>query len=225
MDAKIWAALFGEAVVFGVLLFGAAGTVRWPQGWAFLIVFFIPAAIVSLRVARDDPALMRERMALPMQKGQPVWDKIVMGAIALLFILWIALMGYDGGRLHRGAMPVWLEALGALGIVVMFVLADWVMHANTYLAPVVRVQVERGHQAVTTGPYAIVRHPLYAAAVILFFAAPLLLGSWYGELGALALTAILTLRTALEDRLLQRSLDGYATYAATVRWRLVPGIW
>jgi protein-S-isoprenylcysteine O-methyltransferase Ste14 len=225
MTAKVWAALLGEALFFAALLLGGAGTLRWPQAYVFLIFFFVPAIVVTLRVARDDPALLQSRMSLPVQRGQPLWDRIVMGAFVLLFVAWLPLMGLDGGRWHRGQMPLWLEVIGAAGIVAMFALADRVMHANTFLAPVVRVQSERDHQVVTTGPYAVVRHPFYSAAILMFVSAPLLLGSWYGELGALVLTAGLVLRTTLEDRMLQRALGGYADYAARVRYRLVPGVW
>lgn len=224
MSASIWAALFAEALVFAALLFGPAGTLDWPQAWAFLAAFFLPAILVSLRIARDDPALMRERMASPLQRGQPLWDKIVMASVAVLFIAWLGLIGFDGGR-HQGGMPVWLNILGDTGGIAMFALADRVMHANTFLAPVVRVQDERRHQVVTTGPYAVVRHPFYAAALLLFFSAPLALGSRWGEAGAVVLTAWLVIRTTLEDHLLRRSLEGYAEYAARVRWRLIPGIW
>jgi protein-S-isoprenylcysteine O-methyltransferase Ste14 len=220
MSARVLAALVAEAIVFAVLLFVPAGTWRWPEGWAFLAVFFIPALVASLRLARDDPALMRERMASPIQRGQPLADKLLMGAIALAFVCWLALMGAS----HR-PFPLWLEAAGALGIAAMFVLADRVMHANTFLAPVVRVQEERAQHVVTGGPYAVVRHPFYSAALILFVSAPLLLGSWWGEAGAAVLTAALVLRIRIEETVLERALEGYPAYAAKVRYRLVPGLW
>jgi protein-S-isoprenylcysteine O-methyltransferase Ste14 len=224
MNAKVWAALFAEACVFAALLFGGAGRIDWWQGWMFLTAFFIPALVVSLRLARDDPALMRQRMASPIQSGQPLTDKVLMGCIALVFAGWLVAMGFEGGR-HPAPFPPWLEAIGAIGVSAMFVLADRVMHANTFLAPMVRIQDERGQHVVDTGPYAVVRHPFYSAALILFVSAPLLLDSWWGEAGAAVLAAALALRILLEERVLRTSLNGYGDYAARVRYRLVPRIW
>jgi protein-S-isoprenylcysteine O-methyltransferase Ste14 len=100
-----------------------------------------------------------------------------------------------------------------------------VFHENTFLAAVVRIQAERGHRVVSTGPYAVVRHPLYAVMLVFLPANALMLGSWYGVAGAMVLAGAIVFRTAMEDRELLRGLDGYAAYAARVRYRLIPFVW
>ncbi|RLT43999.1 MAG: isoprenylcysteine carboxylmethyltransferase family protein [Chloroflexi bacterium] len=128
-------------------------------------------------------------------------------------------------RFRWSMVPMFVQALGAVGEVVAFAIIGRVFRENTFLAPVVRVQEERGQTVVSTGPYAVVRHPMYAGALILFLATPLLLGSWWGLAAAVALTAAMSLRIPLEERELRRSLPGYAEYALRVRYRLLPGVW
>ncbi len=110
-------------------------------------------------------------------------------------------------------------------VVLSFFAIDRVFHENTFLAAVVRIQAERGHRVVSSGPYAVVRHPLYATMLVFLPANALMLGSWYGVAASLVLIGAIVLRTAMEDRELQRGLAGYAVYAARVRYRLVPFVW
>lgn len=225
MSAKIWIIYLIEIAVFGALLFSAAGTLRWPAAWAFLAWFFVITAPMGVMLARHDPALFAERLKSPIQKDQPLWDRILLPILFGLFVLWLPLMGLDAVRFRWSAMPVWLQVAGALLMLVSVVMMWRVFRENTFLAPVVKIQSERGHTVISTGPYAIVRHPLYAAALIFFPAIALMLGSWYGVLASLLLIAILVIRTVMEERELRRGLAGYTDYAARVRYRLVPGIW
>ncbi|MGH6943069.1 MAG: methyltransferase family protein [Geminicoccaceae bacterium] len=225
MKAKVWVAFAAEALVLAVLLFGAAGTLRWPAGWAFIGLFFGGTLPMGWMLARHDPALLDERMRLPIQKDQPLWDRIILSVFFILFPGWLVLMGLDAVRFGWSVMPVWLQWVGGAGLALSF----WIMHLtfreNTFLAPVVKIQTERGHKVVSTGPYAVVRHPLYAAALMFFAATALMLGSWYGLAAALVLAGVLVVRTAMEERELRCRLDGYAAYARRVRYRLVPWIW
>jgi protein-S-isoprenylcysteine O-methyltransferase Ste14 len=225
VKAKVWIAWGVEAVVFAVLLFGAAGTVRWPAAWAYLVLFFGVLAVITRMLARHDPALVAERMKPPVQKGQPLWDKVIMSAFVILFPGWLIVMGLDAVRYRWSVMPVWLLAAGGA----VLALAMWIWHRtfqeNTFLAPVVKIQQERGHTVVSSGPYRIVRHPLYAGVLIFFPATALLLGSWWGVAAAIPFAVGLVARTALEDRELQRRLDGYPDYARRVPYRLIPRVW
>jgi protein-S-isoprenylcysteine O-methyltransferase Ste14 len=101
----------------------------------------------------------------------------------------------------------------------------WVMHSNSFAAPVVKVQAERGHRVIDTGPYAHVRHPMYSGTVLFFFGTPLLLGSWWGVILAPLFVVLFAIRAGIEERTLLAGLPGYADYTARVRYRLVPGIW
>jgi len=225
MNLRFWISLGLLALLFAASLFGGAGTLDWPAGWGFMAVFFGCALAVTGLVARDDPALLAERMKGTNQPGQPLWDKIFLVVMQIAWFGWLALMGADAVRFRWSAMPVWLQVLGGA----LLIVAHWMMHLtfreNTFLAPVVRVQSERGHRVISTGPYAIVRHPLYAAALLVLAGAALMLGSWYGLLASLVLAAGFAWRAVKEERVLRGALDGYEAYAARVRYRLAPGIW
>jgi len=225
MGVKVWLTFGVEAVIFSALLFGAAGTIRWPAGWAYLILFFVGALWITLFLARHDPALLAERMKIPVQKGQPFWDKILILPMIVAWCAWLVLMGLDAVRFRWSAMPLWLQCAGGALIVLSFWMFARVFRENPFLTAVVKIQTERGHRVISTGPYAAVRHPLYAAVLIYLPANALLLGSWYGLAGSFVLSGGLVFRTAMEDRELRRGLAGYAEYAARVRYRLIPFVW
>jgi len=225
MGVKVWLTLAVEALIFSALLFGAAGTIRWPAGWAYLILFLVGALWITLFLARHDPALLAERMKLPVQKSQPLWDKILILLMFVAWCVWLVLMGLDAIRFRWSVMPVWLQCAGGALMLLSFRMFGRVFRENTFLAPVVRIQTERGHKVISTGPYAIVRHPLYAATLIYLPANALLLGSWHGLAASLVFAGLLVFRTAMEDRELRRGLAGYTEYAARVRYRLIPFVW
>jgi len=225
MGVKVWLTLAVEAVIFSALLFGAAGTIRWPAGWAYLILFFVGALWITLLLARHDPALLAERMKLPVQKGQPFWDKILILPMIIAWCAWLVLMGLDAVRFRWSVMPLWLQCAGGALIVLSFWMIARVYRENPFLTAVVKIQRERGQRVISTGPYATVRHPLYAAMLIYLPANALLLGSWYGLAASVILLGGLVFRTAMEDRELQRGLEGYTDYAARVRYRLIPLVW
>src|SRR5579871_5087857 len=212
MSTRAWFSFLGGILLCAVPLFGAAGTLLWPAGWVFLALVFGVGLAITLMLAKHDPALLEERMKPLVQKDQPLWDRVLLPAFIVLWLGWLA-------------MPVSLQWIGAAGIALSMWIWFRVFRENTFLAPVVKIQKEREHKVITTGPYAVVRHPMYAGAVILFLGGALLLGAWYGVLGALVLSAVLVLRTALEDRELQHGLAGYTDYAARVRYKLVPHVW
>ena len=209
MGVKVWLTLGAEALIFSALLFGAAGTIRWPAAWAYLIIFLVAAVWITLLLARHDPALLAERMKSPFQKGQPFWDKIFILPMMIAWCGWLVLMGLDAVRFRWSVMPVWLQCAGGALIVLFFWMVGRVFRENPFLTAVVRIQTERGHRVISTGPYATVRHPLYAAMLIYLPANALLLGSWYGFAASFAFCGGLVFRTVMEDRELQRGLAGY----------------
>ena len=225
VTSKVALAIIVEAVVFIVLLFGAAGTLEWGAGWAWMLLMFGGGGAVTVLLARRDPALLAERMRAPMQPDQPLWDKIFLVVIGVLWCAWLALMGLDAVRFHWSTMPLWLASVGAALVAVSFWLVARVFLENTFLAPVVKIQKERGHRVISSGPYAVVRHPLYAAAGIMIPASALVLGSWWGLAFSMLLLAGLVYRTLMEERELIAHLDGYREYAQRVRYRLIPFVW
>jgi protein-S-isoprenylcysteine O-methyltransferase Ste14 len=209
----------------GAVLFAVGGTLRWPQAWVFLAEMLTAGLAVGLWLARYDPALLRERLAPLFQRGQKSWDKAFVVAVTVLWPAWFALIALDAERFHWSRMPLWLQIAGALMIALCIYIVYLTFRENSYAAPVVRIQSERGHHLIDTGLYAHVRHPMYAGVLLFIFGTPLLLGSWYGLGAAIFIAALIALRAVLEERTLAEGLEGYRDYAARVRYRLIPMIW
>lgn len=209
---------------FALLLFVPAGTVRWPGAWVFLAIMAVASFWGFAWLGRHDPELLKERMRPPFQREQLTQDKLLMGTFLPLWLGWYVLMGLDR-RLGWSSVPVSLQILGAILLCLGIWLSWQVLKENSYAAPVVKVQKERGHKVVTTGPYAYVRHPMYASVIFFALGVPLLLGSWWGLLVSPLLLSVLALRAVLEERMLMAELEGYADYAQRVRYRFVPLLW
>jgi protein-S-isoprenylcysteine O-methyltransferase Ste14 len=211
-------------VAMGALLFVPAGTLHWPAAWVFLGTIAILGVSCGLWLARTDPALLAERMHPMMQSGQPLADKIFMLAFGVVALSWFLVIGFDE-RMHASHVPTALQALGLAMLLGSVGFIMWVMHENSFAAPVVKLQTERGHRVVSTGPYAWVRHPMYSGSVLFFVGAPLLLGSWWGVAMLPLFIALFAIRAGIEERALIAGLPGYADYATRVRYRLLPGLW
>jgi protein-S-isoprenylcysteine O-methyltransferase Ste14 len=212
-------------MAMGAVLFLAAGDWRWPQGWVLLGELTVLAFAVSFWLLRYDPALLESRLSSPMQRDQKAWDRIFMVAACVAFIGWMVLIGLDARRFRWSHVPSWGQALGAVLIVLCMALVWQTFRFNSFAAPQVRVQTGRAHRVITGGPYRVVRHPMYAGALLYFLGMPLLLGSWWGVLSAPLMTAGLGMRAVGEERMLRRELPGYDDYTRRVRFRLVPGLW
>jgi protein-S-isoprenylcysteine O-methyltransferase Ste14 len=209
----------------GAFLFGAAGTLWWGGAWFYLLEVGALGIWLGHWLARNDPGLLAERLGSLFQAQQRGWDKVFMACVATGWCGWLVLMGFDAQRFHWSAVPVWLQVCGALCIGVSIVATRSVFRANSYAAPVVKIQAERGHKVSDHGPYAYVRHPMYAFAIFLLVGTPLLLGSWWGLTCVPLMVVAIGYRAVLEERVLIAGLDGYADYAARVRYRFVPFVW
>lgn len=212
-------------IVLGAVLFGTAGDWRWPQAWVFLAEVGISSLMVSVWLYRHDPALLELRLSRPFHGDQKRWDRLFLAGAFIGFGGWMVLIALDVRRFRWSHVPPWTEVLGALLIALCMVLVWQVFRFNSFAAPQVRIQAERGQHVVTEGPYRIVRHPMYAAALLYFLGAPLLLGSWWGLVPVPLFVAGLGVRAVGEERMLRQALPGYDDYARRVRFRLVPGIW
>jgi len=208
----------------GALLFIAAGTLHWPAAWVYLAAMSALGLGSGSWLAKTDPALLAERMRPMMQEEQPAADKKFMLMFGMAALIWFVAIGLDE-RFHASNIPVVLQALGLVMLVASTGYIMWVMRENSFAAPVVKVQSERGHRVIDTGPYAHVRHPMYSGTVLYFFGTPLLLGSWWGVALAPLFVVLFAIRAGIEERALLAGLPGYADYIARVRYRLVPGIW
>jgi protein-S-isoprenylcysteine O-methyltransferase Ste14 len=224
MIAKLLLQTLIWIVAMGALLFVPAGTLHWPAAWVFLSTIAILGIAAGLWLAKTDPALLAERMHPMMQSGQPTADKKFMLVFGFVALTWFVAIGLDR-RYHASDVPLALQALGLAMLVFSTGFIMWVMRENSFAAPVVKLQTERGHRVVSTGPYAWVRHPMYSGTVLFFVGAPLLLGSWWGVAMSPLFAVLFAIRIAIEERALIAGLPDYADYTARVRYRLVPGLW
>jgi len=216
----------GMMVLVGAMLFVAAGTVAWPMGWAYLGVFVAGMALLAFVVVPRSPEMIAERMSAAKQREAKGWDRWFVVAIAVVLppFMWLT-AGLDH-RFGWSPEPEAALAVAALVLVALGIgLVGWAMASNPFFSAVVRIQTDRGHVTVTGGPYAAVRHPGYVGSIVMHLGAPVALGSRPALGVALVIAILFVVRTALEDRTLQRELDGYAAYAARVRWRLLPWVW
>jgi protein-S-isoprenylcysteine O-methyltransferase Ste14 len=209
----------------GLLLFLAAGNWRWAQAWAFLAIFAVGSVAFSVWLLRRDPALLAARLGPLVQRGQPTWDRVFLLSFIGIWCGWLVIMALDAQRWRTSDVPPWLNVVGGAMVIAGFLATVLVFRENSFAAPVVRVQAERGQRVIETGPYAVVRHPMYASAVLYLAGMPLLLGSWYGLAIVPLMIAGIAPRAVFEERLLKRDLPGYADYMGRVRYRLIPGVW
>jgi len=219
------AQIVGMFAVFGLALFLAAGTVTWPAGWTFLVLFFGFVVAISLWLLRHNPGLLNERMTGIGKPDQKKWDKVFYGLANVFFLAWLVLMPLDAVRFRWSHMPAWLQVAGVVLLLNSFYLFFLTFRENPYLSPAVRVQTDRGQTVVSTGLYHYVRHPMYAAFIPYMLGTTLLLGSWYGLLLGLVLVVGIARRAVLEERMLRAELQGYDAYMAHVKYRLIPHIW
>jgi protein-S-isoprenylcysteine O-methyltransferase Ste14 len=211
--------------VYGLLLFGGAGTLNWPSAWAYLAVFGGASLAVSLWLAWADPGLLAERMKPPIQREQKAWDKVLMAVLGLLSMSGVVLQGLDARRFGWSHMALSLQVVGAVMTLGSFLGVAWVYRTNSFAAPVIKMQADRRQTVISTGPYAFVRHPMYAFASFTIIGMPLMTGSWWGLAVLPVLGVFLHLRTLGEEKMLRTELAGYDDYAQRVRWRYAPGVW
>lgn len=222
MLLKTLASLAALILVVGAIIFAAAGTTDYWQAWLFLACYFAASLVVSFWLARNDTALLERRMrGGPFAEGERS-QKIIMAITSLGFVALLVVPGLDR-RFGWSSMPGSVAILGDLLLLLGWLGILAVFRANSYAAAT--IQVTSGQTVISIGPYALVRHPMYAAALLMLLGIPIALGSWWGALVLLALIPVLGWRLIDEERLLLRDLDGYAEYRRKVRWRLIPYIW
>ena len=203
------------------IIFASAGTLRFPAAWAFAILQFVIFLIAGIFVIRQNPEIINQRGKVEVEKK---WDKQFMWLYVPQMFLMPLVAGLDY-RFGWSTVPVWLQLASFLMLIPAMILPYWAMYVNNYLIVTVRLQEERGHQVCTSGPYRIVRHPMYTGAMMSFLFTPLALGSGWALIpGGIAIAAM-TFRTAMEDKLLQAELPGYKAYSEQTKYRLLPGIW
>lgn len=209
-------------LVLGAVVFIPAGTLAYWQGWAFIVVFTVSTNVIGIYLALNDPALLERRMKIgPGAETRPMQKALI--ALAFMGVIGLVIVSVLDHRFGWSHVPAWISVLGnvlvALGLMVNLL----VFRENSYGAST--IEKMEGQKVISTGPYALVRHPMYVGVLIMVLGVPLALGSYWGLLFMLLNVPILVLRILDEEKMLASTLDGYTNYMRAVRYRLMPGLW
>jgi protein-S-isoprenylcysteine O-methyltransferase Ste14 len=225
MNKKLYIRLATQSLLFlivlGALLFLPAGTFAYWQAWVFIAVFVACNLSLTIWVAINDPQLLERRMRAGPAAEKEKSQKIIVTIAFLAFAGEVLIPALDR-RFGWSEVPTSVVVLGNALIAISYVGFYFVFRENTYGAATIRV--EENQRVISTGPYAIVRHPMYDAALILMLGIPLALGSWWGLIALVPGVPALVWRILDEERLLKRDLPGYAEYTQRMRFRLIPGL-
>ena len=211
--------LAGAALGLAALFFGTAGTLYYWEAWVYLVVLFLPTGLILVYLARNDPALLERRLRKRESRAR---QQVALTVAMLVILLAFVLPGLDRRFGWSNVSPVVVllaDVVFLMGYGQFFL----VLRENSFASRV--VEVEAGQKVVTTGPYRVVRHPMYVAIIVVYLASPLALGSIWAVLPALLLPIVLVERIRDEERLLTDSLPGYKEYQSTTKYRIIPGLW
>jgi len=214
--------IIGVAMV-GVMLFASAGTLAWPMGWGIVAVYALWQVTMGLILWPTHPELLAERAQRV--RDAESWDMALLSIAGIAQLAKYIVAGLDYRYGWSAGISMTAQILALVGCALSYALMNWAVASNAYFTKVVRVQRDRGHTVATGGPYCYVRHPGYVGTILFELLSPVVLGSWWTLIAGMLGAAVMVVRTAKEDRLLQEQLDGYAAYARGVRYRLVPGLW
>ncbi len=213
-------------LIYPVLTLGLAGDWLWVEGWLWAGTLVVAIYSIYAYLFIKDPALLKERFQKPGSKNQKNWDKILLTIFFITILVWLVIMPLDAKRFGWSPeFPLWLKIIGWILTAIAWVSIFQVFRENTFASPLVRIQTERKQKVISTGPYSIVRHPMYAGLLLWLFGTPLLLGSLYGLLIAFPLAGLLAIRAVKEEKMLKEELEGYESYARGVKYRFIPKVW
>jgi protein-S-isoprenylcysteine O-methyltransferase Ste14 len=208
-------------LLMAAALFVPAGRFDWPMAWAFLTLY-VSFAVVSFFVLSPDLISERSRLPPDIRRADLVLSS---GFFVFLYPVTLTVCGLDARFAWLPRIPARVQCIALVVFFLGYSFALWAMHANRFFSAFVRIQRERSHHVIDTGPYAFIRHPGYAGPIVGHLALPIALGSLWGLVPASCGVALLVVRTAMEDRVLAAELAGYREYTQRVRWRLLPRVW
>jgi protein-S-isoprenylcysteine O-methyltransferase Ste14 len=221
LNTKAWRALIFLIVVMALILFLSAGTIHYWQAWWYLAVSFGSSLLITLYLSRHDPALLARRASTgPIAKKEKP-QRIIMLFTSMGFIALLSVSGLDI-RFGWATAPPAVAILGDVFVLAGFYVVFLVYKENTFASA--RIEIAKDQRVISTGPYAIVRHPMYAGGLPLMIGTPLALGSYWGLFPFAAMSPFLLWRILDEEQFLATNLPGYTEYRAKVRWRLIPGV-
>lgn len=223
---KVIAGVVFNVALYALLLFIPAGTLHWWRAWVFLAVTVVVMALAVFSILPDNADLFSQRAKGIIQKGQPLWDRVLVILLVVSYVGQIVFIPLDAFRFHLVSKPG--EFVSFLGLA-LYIAGWWVMtlamKVNPFAVPVVRLQEERHQRVIDTGVYAVVRHPMYTGFVPMAVGPALWLQSYIAALLAIVPIAVLAVRSVFEERFLKQGLKGYDAYTEKVRYRLIPFVW
>lgn len=221
--SRVALALIVLPLFFALFMFLPAGTWAWTKGWLFILALVGIIAVVFLVLQRVNPDVLVARSHT--HKGTKRWDKILLCFFFPMIYAIVPVAALDDGRFHWYPVPLWLCGAGYALLFLGIGITTWAEAVNKFFEPTVRIQTERGHTVIATGPYAIVRHPGYVGGFFTAIGMALSLGSLWALIPAGLASLLLIVRTQWEDQTLQAELAGYKEYTQRVRYKLIPGMW
>lgn len=219
---KALAGMFRSLLVIAAIFFIPAWSLRFWEGWIYLAIMGAASVTIVLYLATYDDALIGRRLKAGPVAEKEKSQKIIQTLTAVIGVILFLVPGFDF-RWQWSNVPTALIVLGDVGIVAGYIVIFLVFRENTYASSI--VEVAESQKVISTGPYALVRHPMYVGAILIFFATPLALGSWWAFIPAIVLSAMIAVRLIDEERFLVANLPDYDDYRRQVRYRLIPGLW
>jgi len=219
--AKAFRGFIFLLLVLSAAIFLSAWTLQYWQAWVFLAVFCISEAVITVYLAKRDPQLLERRVSARPRAEKEKRQKIIHAIAQISFLLVIVLPALD----HRWSwsnMPPYVSISGDVIVALGFFIVFRVFKENTFAAAT--IEISAGQKVISTGPYAMVRHPMYSGALVMLLGVPIALGSWWDLLAVIPSTIVIIVRLLDEEKFLAKSLPGYTEYCSKVRWRLLPGI-
>jgi len=201
-----------------------SGKLDWLNAWVYLIVSLLDTTIIFIVLGIKNPEMLNERGKL-VKKGTKLFDRVFYVLWMPLILISMVIMAWDAIRFRWSSMASWTFIIGILITIPGLILGLWAMLSNPYFELTVRIQEERDHRVITSGPYKLIRHPGYTGEILNLISIPFILGSVWGFVSIGIINLIFIIRTALEDRTLRKELQGYEEYANQTRYKLVPYIW
>ncbi len=222
LTARALADFVTKLVIVSLLLFLPAWSLDFWEAWVFLFIFFTPQLLIIIYFLRKDPDLVKRRLKGRLFAENRTYQKVIESLLRLFYILMVLVPGFDH-RFNSLHVPAFLVIAADAAVLLGFLIQFHVFKANTFASAVVEIAVKQ--KVISTGPYAVVRHPMYSGALVVFFFTPIALGSWWGLPIAPAMLGVIILRLLDEEKLLHQSLPSYEEYCQEVQYRLIPHIW
>ena len=219
---RAFAGLLFLLIVMAIIIFVPAWTLDYWQAWIFLVVFFVPPLLITMYLMKHDPKLLERRTTAGPGAEQERIQNIIQALAGLAFIAIFIASALDH-RFGWSTVPAYVTALGDVLVIFGFYLVFLVFKENTFASGTIEVVAEQ--RVISTGPYALVRHPMYIGALVMLVGVPLALGSWWGLLAIIPMIIVLILRLLDEEKFLAKNLAGYSDYQSKVRYHLFPLIW